>query len=411
MDAHDGYVIFDLETTGLAPGRHDRIIEIGIVRLDNDFDVIEEWETLINPDRDIGPTQIHGIRSQDVANAPKFEDVAVDIWHRFEGAIPVAHNLAFDRRFLLAEFRKIGISIGDLRGICTINLCSQFRLPCRSLVDVCQHLSIIVERHHSAGMDAQLCSQVFQKLWPQTIPSSEDLRPATCQELSRRAGSLHGVTRAAARERHVNSPLEIVAKRLSAGGFDEPEADENALSQYLLVLDRVLEDRQVDEAEAVQLSLLAVDCGIRREQVVSIHNKYIQRLAAAIVDDGVVTDSEKNDIHRVAHLLHVDEAFVEAALQPMCITRLPTEDLSGHTVCFSGESQCLIEGVRVDKAQAESLVEQAGLTPLPRVTKRLDILVLCDPDSMSSKAKKARKYGVRIIAERPFWRKIGVHVG
>jgi DNA polymerase-3 subunit epsilon len=44
------------------------------------------------------------------------------------------------------------------------------------------------------------------------------------------------------------------------------------------------------------------------------------------------------------------------------------------------------------------------------VTKKLDYLVTPDPDSMSGKAKKAREYGVRIVAEPVFWRMVGVEV-
>jgi DNA polymerase-3 subunit epsilon len=44
------------------------------------------------------------------------------------------------------------------------------------------------------------------------------------------------------------------------------------------------------------------------------------------------------------------------------------------------------------------------------VTKALDYLVCADPDSMSGKAKKARQYGIRILAEPVFWRMVGVSV-
>ncbi len=92
MTRHRGFTVFDVETTGLSAKHGHRIIEIGIVRLDEDLDVIEKWETLINPNRDIGKQEIHGIESRDLLNAPSFEDIAADIWHRFDGAVPVAHN-------------------------------------------------------------------------------------------------------------------------------------------------------------------------------------------------------------------------------------------------------------------------------------------------------------------------------
>ena len=46
----------------------------------------------------------------------------------------------------------------------------------------------------------------------------------------------------------------------------------------------------------------------------------------------------------------------------------------------------------------------------PRVTKKLDMLVVADPDSLSGKARKAREYGVRIVAETAYWSMIGVEV-
>jgi len=52
----------------------------------------------------------------------------------------------------------------------------------------------------------------------------------------------------------------------------------------------------------------------------------------------------------------------------------------------------------------------AGLVVAPRVTKALDVLVVADPDSLSSKARKAREYGTRIMAEAVFWQAIGVSV-
>jgi len=45
------------------------------------------------------------------------------------------------------------------------------------------------------------------------------------------------------------------------------------------------------------------------------------------------------------------------------------------------------------------------------VTKRLDLLVVADPDTQSGKAKKARQYGVRIMAEAAFWSALGLPIG
>ena len=46
MSSNRGFTVFDVETTGISAKHGHRIIEIGIVRLDEDFEVIEEWEKI-----------------------------------------------------------------------------------------------------------------------------------------------------------------------------------------------------------------------------------------------------------------------------------------------------------------------------------------------------------------------------
>ncbi|TWT47056.1 DNA polymerase III subunit epsilon [Thalassoglobus neptunius] len=62
------YAVVDVETTGMRST--DRVIEIGIVVLDRDLEVIDEYETLIDPMRDVGETSIHGISPKMLAGAP-----------------------------------------------------------------------------------------------------------------------------------------------------------------------------------------------------------------------------------------------------------------------------------------------------------------------------------------------------
>ena len=62
--------VLDVETTGLNPQRHDRIVEIGIVVIDLNGSVCLEYDTLVNPDRDLGPTHVHQISAGEVLQAP-----------------------------------------------------------------------------------------------------------------------------------------------------------------------------------------------------------------------------------------------------------------------------------------------------------------------------------------------------
>ena len=102
--------VLDLETTGFNASRHDRVIEVAIVQLDETLTPTWEYCSLVNPDRDLGPTHVHGLAGRDVREAPPFVEVADDIVHWLAGRVIVGHNVAFDLRFLRAEFDLLGCS-------------------------------------------------------------------------------------------------------------------------------------------------------------------------------------------------------------------------------------------------------------------------------------------------------------
>src|SRR5690606_4867295 len=105
----DVYAVIDVETTGLYPGGHDRVVEVAVVHLDSRGTVEDRWCTLVNPGRDLGARHIHGIRTADVLDAPTFGEIAGRLARLLRGRSPVAHNQRFDLAFLRAEFgRQIG---------------------------------------------------------------------------------------------------------------------------------------------------------------------------------------------------------------------------------------------------------------------------------------------------------------
>ncbi len=106
------YAVLDVETTGLSP-RTDRIVEVAIVDVDAMARVLDEFATLLNPGRDVGPTHIHRIRAADVADAPRFVDAAPHLLSRLCGRIVVGHNVRFDWRFLVQEYGRLGVTLPD----------------------------------------------------------------------------------------------------------------------------------------------------------------------------------------------------------------------------------------------------------------------------------------------------------
>ena len=101
--------VIDVETTGLYSA--DRVVEIAVVTMDRRGEVVDEFESLINPLRDPGPTWLHGLTPSMLSAAPVFEDVAFHVASLLDGAVVAAHNLSFDSRLLGGEFDRAGVEI------------------------------------------------------------------------------------------------------------------------------------------------------------------------------------------------------------------------------------------------------------------------------------------------------------
>lgn len=82
----------------------------------------------------------------------------------------------------------------------------------------------------------------------------------------------------------------------------------------------------------------------------------------------------------------------------------------GKSVCFTGESVCTIDGALLDRDEQEGLAVKAGMVVKAGVSRKLDVLVLVEPDSKSGKARKADELGIRKMAEPVFWRALGVKI-
>ena len=150
------FSVIDIETTGLSPRKHDRILEIGIAKMNASGEIIETFETLFNPHRDVGPTRIHGISASMLTEAPTFEQIASPLLDFIHNTALVAHNAPFDLSFIMYELQRSGITIGEISNICTSDLCRKLvsDAPSFKLSALCEYFEIETRPQRSALADS-----------------------------------------------------------------------------------------------------------------------------------------------------------------------------------------------------------------------------------------------------------------
>jgi len=406
------FVVVDCETTGLHPSTHHRIVELAMVTLDEDGSELDRWATLIRPGRDLGATEIHGIRARELSDAPSFDEILGEVTSRLAGRVMVAHNVRFDRAFLEAELERCGLDVAPLPTLCTMTLASRLGVGgARRKLDDCRaSLGIDTQNAHHALDDCEAAAAIL------------------AHYLSRHGSGVRSLIEGSPRPSQSwpprDSPADAKPRSLSEGPRPSPLANLMAQSElveegagedvvaYLEILDRAIEDRKLDREECEELVATAGLLGLGKLQLDQIHRDYLGRLLDLAWRDGEVTDREREDLALVAAALGVPgPASGPAGPEQAQPAPGRSDDLAGKTVCFTGTLTATHGGETITRAHAIELAEGAGLVALPRVTKKLDILVVADPDTMSGKARQARKYGTRVIAEAAFWEMIGVEVG
>jgi len=164
MAATPKYCVIDVETTGLSP-TSDRVVEVAVITLSEQFDVLDAWASLVNPMRDVGPTNIHGIRNSYVSNAPRFQDLAPLLLPCLKDSIFVAHNARFDKGFIAAEFNRIGINfVHQLPQNCTLEMSKSAGFHPLKLPDCCRRFDIPADGWHGAQNDVSMTAALFVSL-------------------------------------------------------------------------------------------------------------------------------------------------------------------------------------------------------------------------------------------------------
>lgn len=158
------YAIVDIETTG----RSNKITDIGIVIFDDEVgEIVETYETLVNPEGPIDPfvQGMTGITNEMVADAPRFFEVAKEIFEITQDRVFIAHNVGFDYNIIRQEFRDLGGSF-NRKKLCTIRLSRAIIPGMKSygLGNLCKELGIDNKARHRAMGDAMATAELFKLL-------------------------------------------------------------------------------------------------------------------------------------------------------------------------------------------------------------------------------------------------------
>ena len=154
---------------------------------------------------------------------------------------------------------------------------------------------------------------------------------------------------------------------------------------------------------------------------------FSRQRARMLIDEGVITlaqllEMPAEEISAVKGFADISSEGIVAGLQKKIplIEKLrslgveplqgePAEEvdgvLNGKTFCFTGAIQRIdpLTEKRLTRKQLQEMVKANGGRSLKDVTSKLDHLVMANPDSKSSKAKKARALEVNILSEEEFF--------
>lgn len=397
-----GYTVIDLETTGFQ-SKHHRAIEIAVVTLDPAGRIEDQWSTLLQPDRDIANSHIHGIRPSDLVEAPRFQDIAERLVRSCQNRILVAHNADFDYRFLRSEFFKATQSDWpDLPSLCTMQLATNFlRVASRKLDICCEAAGIHLSNAHSAMGDAQATAELFryylQQLKMGTLPWHEftlattkivwpELETSSIEILPR---SLTPVNRAE------DEWLNKIVSSTSRASAPEVESYIAALETYLL-------DYELSNTEKNQLIQIAAEFGITRNDLKEIHLSAFKMMVFHALEDDVIDEFELAKLTTLAAALGIPAETTLFLLNnpPSAdyISDLQIEHSTQKLTLSPGDKIVFTGSMKRSREVWDSLATAKGLIT-GSITKSTKLVIAADPDSMSGKAAKARSYGIPIISE------------
>lgn len=156
------FAAIDFET---ANEKRNSACSIGVVRFDEN-EIFDEYYSLINPMSDFRSMniRIHGIREEDVQDAPTFADLWPELNEKLKGHIIVAHNASFDMSVLRQTLLKYDLAHPNYSSLCTVKISQRVwpDLENHRLHTVANYHGIPLIHHHALE-DAKASALILMK--------------------------------------------------------------------------------------------------------------------------------------------------------------------------------------------------------------------------------------------------------
>jgi DNA polymerase III subunit epsilon len=164
------YTVFDTETTGLRPSAGDEIVSIGAVRIVNGRLLEQEvFEQLVDPRREMSPevSRITGIVSSMLEDQPTIDKVLPAFRTFCEDTVLVAHNAAFDMRFLRLKEEAAGVRFTQpVLDTLLLSAVINPHLDAHGLEAIAERMGVNPIGRHTALGDAIMTGEVFLRMVP-----------------------------------------------------------------------------------------------------------------------------------------------------------------------------------------------------------------------------------------------------
>ncbi len=414
--------VVDVETTGLSPGL-DRVIELAVVRYEPEKKPELVLDTLVNPNRPVAATEIHGISDEDVEDAPYFSDVIGDLLRAVSGCVVSAYNVYFDIKFLNYELHSAGIDLVPPH-FCLMYMRPMLGLGKRCpLGDACQCHGISVDMDHVASADAWVSAELM-KIY---LEEMKALEIATYRDLARlhsykfmesfknnviypsiaekhsRCNSLKSRTvtiQSSAEDKHPIKVRDDGQKRPDTG---------HALGEYWEALKSAVSDLMITDEEIKQLRRRKQKLGLADEQVRMLHARLFSGVISDFIGDMRLDEKECKALNKVhsclcqlgwapGQPLGRHHRFPKKKSHAFAKKKMSPTSMEGKTVVITGKLDSL------SRKEVKIAIEHTGGRTASSVSRNTDIVVV--GKSAGAKADKATEYGIEQIDEEELLRRL-----